>query len=200
MRTRSHQFSSPRASRDSNSPVPSTWPCTMWPLRRPVGASGRSRFTREPARRSPRLLRRRVSGAKSAEKPSGRRPTAVRHTPLTATLAPSVMSSRTVEQCTLRRPPWRDATVPSSSMIPVNIQVSFHRELVRRDLMNGDAMDADGVGAAAAPDAAGERQGLEAAKNFGAVIEEDAIGNPVFESAPIDLAAGFDHQGQVLFG
>ena len=49
---------------------PSTWPCTMWPLRRPDGESGRSRLTRDPARRSPRLLRRSVSGARSAENES----------------------------------------------------------------------------------------------------------------------------------
>src|SRR5215472_13244355 len=113
-------------------------------------------------------------------------------------LAPSVKSSRTVAHCTLRRPPWMDATVPSSSMIPVNIQVSFHRELVRGDVMNGDAVDANGVGTAAAADAAGERQSFEAAENLGAVVEEHTIDDAVFESAPVDLTARFDHQRKIL--
>src|SRR6516225_3806224 len=123
-RTRSHQFWSPRASSDSNSPVPSTWPCTICPLSRPVGASGRSRLTREPGPKSPRLLRRRVSGARSAAKVSKPRFTAVRHTPFTAMLAPSRRSSRTAQQRTCNRDPAErariDATVPNSSMMPVN--------------------------------------------------------------------------------
>ena len=107
--------------------MPSTWPCTMWPLRRPVGESGRSRLTREPARRSPRLLRRRVSGARSAEKESGRGSTAVRHTPFTAMLAPSRHVRHHGGAAHLQpragRPRSSASTVPSSSMIPVNIQV-----------------------------------------------------------------------------
>src|ERR1039457_6948708 len=147
MRTRSHQLSSPSESRARNSPVPSTWPCTMWPFIRPFGESGRSRLTREPGRRSPRLLRSSVSGARSAG---------------------------TVEQRMERREP-AVITAPSSSIIPVNIKVSFDGEFVGRNGMDGDVVDANGVGAAAASDAAGEGEGFQAAQNFGAVVEEDAI-------------------------
>src|SRR5689334_15896344 len=182
---RSHQFSSPSASSDKNSPVPSTCPCTMWPLSRPVGDSGLSRLTREPARRSPRLLRRKVSGARSAENESGRRSTAVRQTPLTAMLAPSVMSFMTVEQRTFRRAPAErvctDSTAPNSSIIPVNIQVSFHGELVRRNVVNGDALYADGVHASPPSDSARQRQSFQPTQNLRAVIKEDAIHAAAFE-------------------
>ena len=67
----------------------------------------------------------------------------------------------------------RTSTVPNSSMIPVNIQVSFHGEFVGRNGMNGDAVHADGVRAPAPADAAGQRQRLQAAQNLGPVIEED---------------------------
>src|SRR5258705_8741261 len=116
----------------------------MWPLNRDEGSSGRSRFPGEPGRRSPRLDRRSVSGARSAEKPSGRKSTAVRHTPFTATLAPSVMSLITVLQRTARRDP-AVTTVPNSSIIPVNIHVPLHREFIRWDLMDRDLVHADGV-------------------------------------------------------
>src|ERR1035437_3901211 len=201
-RMRSHQFSSPSDSIPRNSPVPSTWPCTMWPLRRPVGASGRSRFTREPARNAARLLRRSVSGARSAWKASGRKSTAVRHTPFTAMLAPSVRSWRTVPQRTLSRAPAArvstDSTVPNSSTIPVNIPVSFHRKFIRRDGMQGHVVNADSVGAPAPPDAAGQRQRFQAAQNLGTVVKEDAVHRARFQRAPVHLAAGFDHQRQVL--
>src|ERR1017187_7132452 len=199
---RSHQFWSPSDSRARNSPVPSTWPCTMCPLKRPLGESGRSRFTREPARRAPRLGRSRVSGARSAEKESRSRSTAVRHTPLTAILAPSVISWRTVEQHTFSRAPavrvWTDSSVPSSSMIPVNMDVSFHGEFIRRDGMNGDSLNVNGIDAPPPADPAGQRQSLQAAQNLGAVIEKDAVHGARFEGAPVDLAAGLDHQRKVL--
>ena len=72
----------------------------------------------------------------------------------------------TVAQRTLKRAPLRGcvaSTVPSSSIIPVNIEVSFHGEFVRRNGMDGDVVYADGVGAAAPSDAAGQRQGFQAA-------------------------------------
>src|ERR1035438_9689327 len=199
---RSHQFWSPSDSRARNSPVESTWPCTMWPLKRPLGESGRSRFTREPARRSPRLVRRRVSGARSAEKEPAPRSTAVRHTPLTAMLAPSIISWRTMEQRTFSRAPevrvWTESSVPSSSMIPVNMNVSFHGEFIRRDGMNGDAVNVNGVGAAAPANAARQRESFHATQNLGAVIKKDAVHGARFEGAPVDLAAGLDHQRKVL--
>src|ERR1039457_3129681 len=199
---RSHQFWSPSDSRARNSPVPSTWPCTMWPLKRPLGESGRSRFTREPARRSPRLVRLRVSGARPAEKEPGSRSTAVRQTPLTAMLAPSVISCPTVEQRTFRRAPavrvWTDSSVPSSSMIPVNMDVSFDGEFIRRDGMDGDPVNVNGVGASPPADPAGQRQSFQAAQDLGAVIKKHAVHGARFEGAPVDLAAGLDHQRKVL--
>src|ERR1019366_1214797 len=198
---RSHQFWSPSESRARNSPVESTWPCTMWPLKRPLGERGRSRFIREPARRSPRLVRSRVSGARSAEKEAVSRSTAVRHTPLTAMLAPSVISWRTVEQRTFSRAPalrvWTDSSVPSSSMIPVNMDVSCHGEFIRRSGMNGYPVNVNGVGAPAPADPAGQRQSFQTAQNLGAVIEKDAIHGARFEGTPVDLAAGLDHQRKV---
>src|ERR1017187_4605869 len=137
----------------------------MWPLSRPEGESGRSRFTREPARRSPRLLRRRVSGARSAEKESGPGSAAVRQTPFTATLAPVAVPAMPVAPRSLSRAPAApatiDSTVPSSSIIPVNIQVSFHREFVGRNLVYRHAMNAYGVGPAPPADAARQWQRLE---------------------------------------
>src|SRR5665647_839109 len=187
MRMRSHQLSSPSESRARNSPVPSTWPCTMWPFIRPLGESGRSRLTREPARRSPRLLRSSVSGARSAEKPAECSPVTVRQTPLTAMLAPTAASPRTVEQRMERRDPavapavslvaapvvaLVATTVPSSSIIPVNIKVSFDGEFVGWNGMDGDVVDANSVGAAAPSDAAGEGERFHAAQNLGAVVKE----------------------------
>src|ERR1035437_2909898 len=196
MRMRSHRLSSPSPSRARNSPVPSTWPCTMWPFSRPLGESGRSRLTREPGRRSPRLLRFSVSGARSAENPSGRSAAAVRQTPLTAMLAPTAASPRTVEQRTERRDPAL-TTVPSSSIIPVNIKVSFDGEFVGRNGMDGDVVDANGVGAAAPSDATGEGEGFQAAQNLGAVVKENAIHHAGFERAPVELAAGLDHEREI---
>src|SRR5215471_9044461 len=200
-RTRSHQLSSPRASSDTNSPVPSTWPCTMWPLSRPVGASGRSRLTRAPARSAPKLLRRRVSGATSAENESGRTSTAVRQTPLTAMLTPSLASESTVAQRTPRRAPAARlsiaATVPSSSIIPVNIEVTLHGELVGRNGMHRHAPHLDRVRATTPTDSAGQRQGLQPAQNLGSVIEEYAVHDARLQRCPVHFAAGFDHQGKV---
>src|ERR1035438_3421013 len=196
MRTRSHQLSSPRESSARNSPVPSTWPCTMWPSIRPLGESGRSRLTREPGRRSPRLLRFSVSGARSAENESERSSAMVRQTPLTAMLAPTAASPRTVAQRMERREPAA-ATVPSSSIIPVNIKVSFDGEFVGRNGMDGDVVDPNGVRTAAPPDAAGEGQRFQAAQNLGAVVEENAIHHARFQRAPVELASGLDHQREI---
>src|ERR1019366_4057140 len=204
MRMRSHQLSSPSPSRERNSPVPSTWPCTMWPFIRPLGESGRSRLTREPGRRSPRLLRLSVSGARSAENPSGRSPVTVRQTPLTAMLAPTAASPRTVEQRMESRDPAVSpvvapvvTTVPSSSIIPVNIKVSFDGEFVGWNGMDGDVVDANGVGAAAPSDAAGEGERFHAAQNLGTVVKENAIHHAGFERRPVELAAGLDHEREI---
>ena len=66
--------------------------------------------------------------------------------------------------------------------------------------MDGDAVHADGVGTAAPPDAAGQGKRFQAAEDFGAVIEEDAVHAGGFERRPVQLAAGLDHEGKVLLG
>ena len=58
-----------------------------------------------PLRRSPRLLRRRVSGARSAEKDAPSRSTAVRQTPFTAMLEPCCRSFEHLAALNLERPP-----------------------------------------------------------------------------------------------
>src|ERR1035437_2479994 len=196
MRLRSPQLASPRGSRARNSPVPSTWPCTMWPFSRPLAESGRSRLTREPGRRSPRLLRFSVSGARSAENPSACSSATVRQTPLTAMLAPMAAPPRTVEKRMESRDP-AVITVPSSSIIPVNIKVSFDGKFVGRNEMDADVVDENGVGAAAPSDAAGQRERFPTAQNLGAVVEENAIHHARFERAPVELAAGLDHQREI---
>src|SRR5215467_4335469 len=151
----------------------------MWPLRRPEGERGRSRFTREPGRNWARLERSRVSGARSAEKQSLPKSVAVRHTPFTAMLAPSRRSSRTVAQRMVSRAPEarrsRADTVPNSSTIPVNIYVTFHCKFVRGDGMYGHTAHTDGIRATPPSDAARQRQGLQAAENLRSVIEKDAV-------------------------
>src|SRR5262245_16228366 len=168
----------------------------MWPLSLPVGDSGRARLTFEAAGRAPRLLRRNVSRPRSAENRSPARPVAVRHTPFTAILAPSMRSSITFEQRTVRRA-LAVSTVPSSSMIPVNIEVSFDGKFVGRDGMDGNASDHDGILTAAPADTARQRQRLESAEDLRTVIEEHTVDAIRFECGPVQLAARFDHQREV---
>src|ERR1700719_3750882 len=148
----------------------------MWPERRVAGVTGRSRLTRAPALRSPRLVSASVSGARSAAKESGVRSSAVRQTPFTAMLEPSFASDKTVEQRMRRRAPAgrrsSDATVPSSSTIPVNIffEPGLDRELIGRDRVQAHVVKLDGVGAAAASGSSSDGQRLRAAENLGRVI------------------------------
>jgi hypothetical protein len=53
-------------------------------------------------------------------------------------------SLRTVEQRMERRVP-AEITEPSSSIIPVNIEISFDGEFVGRNGMDGDVVDRNGV-------------------------------------------------------
>ncbi len=82
------------SSRLRTSPTPSTWPLTRWPPRRVVGVRAFSRFTRLPTFRCWKAVRARVSRLTSAQKPSPGSSTAVRQTPLTAMLSPSLTSPR----------------------------------------------------------------------------------------------------------
>src|SRR5258708_7172900 len=172
----------------------------MCPESRVAGVTGRSRFTRDPGARSPRLLRRKVSGERSAANESGLRSNGVRHTPLTAMLAPSVRSSSTAAQRIWRRLP-AVTTVPSSSTIPVNIflQPCFDGKFGRGNRVDADIAKADCVGAAAASDPAGYGERLHPAQNFRRVIKENFIRDLRFECGPVYAAAGFDHQRDIFF-
>src|SRR5579883_2333748 len=169
----------------------------MWPLSRPLGESGRSRFTRDPGRSAPRFVRFSVSGATSAAKESGRKSTAVKHTPFTAMLAPSGEPSSTVEQRTRSRGAAA-STVPSSSIIPVNIDVSFDRELVRRNRMHRHTVYTNRIRPPPPPDTAGQRQRLQPAQNLRSVIEEHAIDAAALQRGPVQLASGLHHQREIL--
>jgi hypothetical protein len=48
-------------------------------------------------------------------------------------------------------------------MIPVNMDVSFHGEFIRRDGMDGDAVNVNGIDAPSPADPAGQRQSFQAA-------------------------------------
>src|SRR4051812_12116935 len=108
----------------STAPTPSTWPWTMWPPRRESGFSGSSRLTRDPASSALSEERRRVSFITSAPNSSPpHSPVAVRQTPLTATLSPSLSSRASGDAIAIRTPSFvasTELTVPRSSTSPVN--------------------------------------------------------------------------------
>src|SRR3954451_24069102 len=116
-------------SRARISPVPSTWPCTMWPPSRPVTGTARSRLTGLPGASAPRLERCSVSAITSAVKASPWTSTTVRQTPLTEIESPCPASDVTAAPRTVSRAAAssssRRTTSPSSSTIPVNTSDSF---------------------------------------------------------------------------
>ena len=83
-----------RACARGSSAVPSTWPWTMCPPKRLLAAIARSRLTRSPGARAPRLLRASVSAITSTVNCPSPCSTTVRQTPLTAMEAPWVASLR----------------------------------------------------------------------------------------------------------
>src|SRR5688572_24692417 len=97
----------------------------MWPPNLPSARIGRSRFTVVPGRSASRLVRSRVSRERSAVKLPPSNVRTVRHTPLTAMLAPLVTPSRMAPALTrnVRNSPVSSiaAICPTSSIIPVNI-------------------------------------------------------------------------------
>src|SRR4051794_38062913 len=114
----------PSSRTSRTTPRPSTWPCTTWPPSRSAARSSSSRLTRDPGCASPNDERRSVSCMTSAPNSSPPHiPTAVRHTPLTATLSPS-LSSRASGVRTLSRTPSgvrsTRCTSPRSWTKPVN--------------------------------------------------------------------------------
>ena len=130
----------PSGRRSSSSPTPSTWPLTMCPPRRLTGVNAFSRFTRLPLPRLCSVVSCMVSLETSASNIWWVRRVTVRQTPLTAMLSPSTTSLKSSALlCTLRRhsPPrnCRESTVPSASMMPVNMLRSLCQRLMMRAVM-----------------------------------------------------------------
>src|SRR5262249_51904234 len=119
--------SSPSAARARTSPTPSTWPCTRCPPSRSESRSERSRLTGVPARQSPSVVTRSVSGTASTAKRRGSTASAVRQQPEQSMLSPIAASSSTRAAAIQNRLPWgRSSTAstrPSSSTSPVNMSV-----------------------------------------------------------------------------
>src|SRR3954465_4523015 len=105
-------------------PMPSTWPCIMWPPSRVCGVTARSRLTCAPAATEPRLLRLRVSAMTSVLQTPSSTPVTVRQTPLTAMESPRATSwsTRSARMCSTAASDWSSRTTrgPTSSPIPVN--------------------------------------------------------------------------------
>src|SRR5688572_15612739 len=99
----------------------------MWPPRRSVARSASSRLTDEPCSMAPSEERRSVSCMTSAPKRSPlHSPTAVRQTPLTATLSPSLSSDASFDSIATRTPSdvsCTSATFPRSWTSPVNTRL-----------------------------------------------------------------------------
>src|SRR5208282_905931 len=97
----------------------------MWPSKRPSAFIGNSRLTSAPSRIRENEVRTQVSGARSAQNDFGLMSSAVRQTPLTATLLPVPSSFGVfVASTVMRRFSPRCSiftTLPTSSIIPVNI-------------------------------------------------------------------------------
>src|SRR6202158_4672881 len=97
----------------------------MWPPKRPSAFIGNSRFTRATSRSLENEVRAHVSGARSAQTVFGLMSSAVRQTPLTATLSPTpncfgmIAASMVIRRFSPRC--WIFTTLPTSSIIPVNM-------------------------------------------------------------------------------
>ena len=110
-------------------PVPSMWPLTICPPNLPSAGMARSRLTRLPGTSVPRDERRIVSAITSAVKLPVVIFVAVRQTPFTAMLSPTLLPSVTVLQATVSLADFSPCLIslisPISSMIPVNIYISL---------------------------------------------------------------------------
>mmetsp|Transcript_84964 Transcript_84964/g.236503 ORF Transcript_84964/g.236503 Transcript_84964/m.236503 type:complete len:252 (+) Transcript_84964:322-1077(+) len=114
-------------------PASSTWPCTKWPEFRSPAAMERSMFTRCPISRSPRSVRRSVSGAQLTSKVWASKAVTVRQVPFTAMLQPMYAPCKATLHLIFRTKPSdfdpshitrsafrsRPITVPISSTMPV---------------------------------------------------------------------------------
>ena len=114
-------------------PVPSMWPDTICPPKRPLAGMARSRFTVLPALSAPSDDRRSVSCITSAQKPTSSTRVAVRHTPLVAMLSPMrtpcIIAGASMESTELAAPRLMERTRPTVSTSPVNMGSPSARRL-----------------------------------------------------------------------
>src|SRR5579859_2047095 len=108
--------------------VASTWPCTIWPSRRPFMMRQRSRLTRWPGSQDSRLDLRRVSSMAVTRWLLPPTSSTVRQTPLWEMLWSTFSSGEmgdSIQKVLLV--PWvsTEWILPSASMIPVNIGAKF---------------------------------------------------------------------------
>ena len=120
-------------------PVASTWPCTRCPPSRPPRTRARSRFTPDPGRKRPRLVRCKVSGVTSTEKELASRDVTVRQAPLIARLSPTFVPWSVSPAAIVNRPALAALTVPTSSIMPVNKSLPFSPFWIRSALERGSA-------------------------------------------------------------
>src|SRR5215472_13786733 len=209
--------------RRSSLPTPSTWPCTRCPPRRSWARAGSSRFTGDSLLRRPSEVRLRVSWARSAENCSLPTSTAVRHTPLTATLSPALSSevscARTVIRvsvssvCFLAGKRRSSTILPTSAISPVNIylwsviflgrhcrsggigiaQVTLHRKIFAK-AMQRDVPDHRGLADSAEPDAGGKGYRSGSRQNLRRVIQKDFVDNAGSQGSPVHQRPSLNEQ------
>src|SRR5258708_4352099 len=169
----------PSVSDPITSPTPSMCPCTRCPPTSSPYPRAGSRLTRAPAPRPPRPVRLKVSGMTSALKTSPSIEAAVRHTPLTAMLPPSLARRRLSGARTRTTPSSTTSMVPTSATIPENISdcpatsrrhrlqqhvVSEHALADEAELKRagevGEALTSDGGNGVAAAHQLGRQEGV----------------------------------------
>ena len=122
----SSSSASPRRAACARGPTPSTWPATRCPPSGSPMRSGRSRWTRRPRRRSPRVVQGQRLGAQvgleTGRAARGRRPSGRRRRPRSSRPAaprPEVeRGRRPIRRCAAQRPRSRSCR---ASTIPVNM-------------------------------------------------------------------------------
>src|SRR5512135_3407158 len=185
----------------------------MCPPIRPSARIGNSRLTWAPSRMRENEVRTQVSSARSAPKESPCRSTAVRHTPLTATLSPFLSSLATLSASMVSRrlPPvsLMLVTLPTSSMSPVNIfpplsafcpwiaQVAFDGE-IDPEAMERKVLHLRRIVQTGEPGTAHERHRARTPQYGGRIVEENLVYDAGGERFPVYRGAAFDqHAGDL---
>src|SRR5579884_492606 len=177
--------------------VPSTWPRTRGPSSPRSGVTGSSRLTRSPTPSRPRLVRRRVSGTTSATKAAPSTRTAVRHTPLTATLPPT-WSREAVAACSRRRDPGRWSTTrPIPLTIPVNI--ADDQEILAQTL-DVESVETQRLGDGGRPPPPHRRRCLPTAHDDRRQVRVHAVHQPGIEEGAVDGRPAFDQEADDTHG